>query len=393
MEEGVSPFSVLVTTTKDEEGEGNTEERAMQKRHYTLPIIVLTVLLVLSHTSFAQRRRPSELPPRKVVVGTVIHGYYGVPYPGIDKRLGEIEQLIDKVAAESEKKYPGEGLDLVVLPEEALTIGKGRTAKDRSVPLKGPVLDRMGQKARQYSTYLVIPLDLADENGTTANAAVLLDRAGKVVGTYRKVHLVDAQGKLPLEGGHSPGTEYPVFECDFGRLAIQICYDLNFPDGWQVLFDKGAEIIVVPTMSPQTVRPTIYAATGNCYVVTSNNRNNSAIFNPGGRIDAQIDDGDNELVSGRLRLTQNAVLVHRIDLSFAIVNWASTLGDGRLFSDKYGDRVGYSYYRDEDYGLFWSNDPNMPVGRMVKELGLVEMDEQLARSKKIQDEVRGGPAR
>ncbi|MBN1290423.1 MAG: carbon-nitrogen hydrolase family protein [Candidatus Latescibacteria bacterium] len=365
----------------------------MKLRQYTIPLVIVTVIMVLSHPAYAQFKRPSEFTPRKVVVGTVIHGYYGVPYPGLDKRLTEVENLIDKVATESEKKYPGEGLDLVVLPEEVITIGKGRTAKDRSVPLRGPVLDRMGKKARQYSTYLVVPLDLTEENGTTTNAAVLLDRGGKVVGIYRKVHLVDAQGKTPLEGGHTPGTEYPVFDCDFGRLAVQICYDLNFPEGWQTLFDKGVEIIVVPTMSPQTVRPTVYASNGHCYIVTSNHRNNATIFNPGGRIVAQIDDGDNELVSGTLRLTQNAVLVHRIDLSYAIVSWSATLGDGRLFTEKYGDNVGYSYYRDEDYGIFWSNDPILPVRRMVQELGLVEMDEQLKRSKQVQDEVRGGPAK
>ncbi len=365
----------------------------MKFRQYTIPLVIVAVLMFLSHSAYAQFKRPSVHPPRKVVIGTVIHGYYGVPYPGLDKRLTEVENLIDKVAVESDMKYPGEGLDLVVLPEEVLTVGKGRTAVERSVLLKGPVLDRMGEKARQYSTYLVVPLDLAEENGTTSNAAVLLDRAGKVTGIYRKVHLVDIPGSKLLEGGHTPGAEYSVFDCDFGRLAIQICYDLNFSEGWQALADKGAEIVVVPTMSPQTVQPTIYAFNGSCYVVTSNHRNNATIFNPAGRIDAMIEDGDNELVSGRLRLTQNAVLVHRIDLSYALVSWYSQLGDGRLFTEKYGDRVGYTYYRYEDYGIFWSNDPAFPVRRMIKELGLVEINEKLQRSIQVQDEVRGGPAK
>jgi len=355
--------------------------------------MIVTAMMFQSHPSYAQHKRPSEFPPRKVVIGTVIHGYYGVSYPGLDKRLTEVENLIDKVAVESDRKYHGEGLDLVVLPEEIITIGKGLTAVEKSVPLKGPVLDRMGGKARQYSTYLVVPLDLTEENGTTSNAAVLLDRAGKVTGIYRKVHAVDVPGSKVLEGGHTPGAEYPVFDCDFGRLAIQICYDLNFPEGWQALAEKGAEIIVVPTMSPQTVQPTIYAFNGSCYVVTSNHRNNATIFNPAGRIDAKIEDGDNELVSGRLRLTQNAVLVHRVDLSYALISWYSKLRDGRLFSEKYGDRVGYSYYRDEDCGIFWSNDPALSIGRMVKEVGLVEINDKLKRSRQVQDEVRGGTAK
>jgi len=363
----------------------------MKARTGVIPFLFAVMLLILmqSHHVHAGNNRSGELPPRKVVIGTVIHGYYGVPYPGLDKRLSEVENLIDKIADEVKKKYPGEGLDLVVLPEEIITVGKGKTAKERAVPLKGPVLDCMGKKARQYSTYLIIPLDLAEDNGTFSNAAALLDRTGKVVGIYCKVHLVAPLGSEILEDGESPGSEYSVFDCDFGKIGIQICFDLCYPDGWKALAQKGAEIVAVPTMSPQTARPSAYAIEGRYYVVTSNHRNNATIFNPVGRIDAQISDGDNNVKPGSLRLTQNSVLVHRIDLSYALVPWSARLGDGRLFTGKYGDRVGYTYYRDEDYGVFWSNDLAMPVSRMVKELGLNEVEEDIERVRLIQDRVRG----
>ena len=332
-------------------------------------------------------------PPRKVVIGTVIHGYYGVKYPGLDTRLSEVEELIDSVAEESNRKYPTEGLDLVVLPEEIITIGKRGNARERSVPLEGTVLDRMGRKARQYSTYLIVPLDLVEKDGTTFNSAVLLDREGKVAGIYRKVHLVAALGSNVLEGGHSPGKEFAVFDCDFGRIGIQICFDMSYPDGWKALAEKGAEIVAVPTMSPQTSRPSSYALNGRYYVVTSNHRNNATIFNPAGRIDAQITDGDNEVGPDGLKLTQGAVLVHMVDLSYAIIPWSSTLDDGRKFTGKYGDKVGYSYYRDEDFGIFWSNDSSMPISRMVRELELSEFEPYLEKVRIIQDDMRGGPAR
>ena len=357
-----------------------------------LPILLMAITLI-PQLANGGRLTSGQLPPRKVVIGTAIHGYYGVKYPGLDQRLTEVEALIDDVARECGRKYPDDGLDLVVLPEEIITIGKGRTAKTRSVKLEGPVLDRMGGKARQYNTYVIVPLDLAEEDGTSANAAVLLDRKGEVAGIYRKVHLVAGLGSTTLEGGHTPGGTFPVFECDFGRIAIQICFDMSFPDGWKALADKGAEIVAVPTMSPQTSRPSAYALQGRYFVVTSNHRNNATIFNPAGRIDAQIADGDNDVGAGGLKLTQNSVLVHRVDLSFAVVPWSSTLGDGRKFTEKYGDRVGYTYYRDEDFGIFWSNDPKMPISRMVKELGLHEFEEYLESVRLIQDKARGGAAR
>ena len=127
--------------------------------------------------------------------------------------------------------------------------------------------------------------------------------------------------------------------------------------------------------------------------MTSNHRNNATIFNPAGRIDAQITDGDKDVRPGGIELTQGAVLVHMVDLSYAVVSWSRTLGDGRLFTEKYGDRVGYTYYRDEDCGIFWSNDPQKTISSMVVEVGVSEFEPYLDQARIIQDTARGGPAR
>ncbi len=54
-----------------------------------------------------------------------------------------------------------------------------------------------------------------------------------------------------MEGGTTPGKNLPVFDCDFGKLAIQICYDMEFDRGWQELARQGAELIAWPTQSPR----------------------------------------------------------------------------------------------------------------------------------------------
>jgi predicted amidohydrolase len=298
-------------------------------------------------------------------------------YPGLEKRLDQIAGLIDEVAREAGRKYPGEGLDLVVLPEEVVTRDKGSTAATEAAKLEGPVHEKLGAKAREYKTYLVVPMVLAEDEtkGIYSNSAVLLDRAGNVAGIYRKVHPVAALGTDSLEGGITPGREFPVFGCDFGKLGIQICYDLSYEDGWNVLARKGAEIVAVPTMSPQTSRPAAYAAKGRYYVVTSTPRNNASIFNPVGMIDARITDG--------------RVLVHRVDLSYAILPWSARLRDGKALSEKYGDRVGYTYYPSEDAGVFWSNDPATPIMSMVRELEFREMADEIDRIRNLQDTARG----
>src|SRR4051812_1993593 len=130
-------------------------------------------------------------PPRKVVIGTAVFGPYGT-YPGFDERLREITGLVDDMAAEVAKRYPGRGLDLAILPETTATSNRG-SAKERAIPLRGKVQESYGALARKHRSYLLIPLNLAEEGLAgpfLSNAAVLFDRKGEVVGVYRKAHPV-----------------------------------------------------------------------------------------------------------------------------------------------------------------------------------------------------------
>ena len=72
-----------------------------------------------------------------------------------------------------------------------------------------------------------------------------MSRDGTRIGVYRKVHCTPPA----LAGGQLPGDEFPVFEMDFGRVGMMICYDAYFPEQARILALKGAEIIFYPTMS------------------------------------------------------------------------------------------------------------------------------------------------
>ena len=66
------------------------------------------------------------------------------------------------------------------------------------------------------------------------------------VGKYRKMHLAPGEDK----DGVSPGDlGYPVFECDFGRVAIGICMDLHYLEMWRIYALKGADVLLMPTMA------------------------------------------------------------------------------------------------------------------------------------------------
>ena len=318
----------------------------------------------------------------------------------LSERLETASQMIDAVAQEAGQKYPGKGLDLVVLPEYAIQTTENGPVSALAVPLEGTVLETMGSKARQYRTYLIVPMILLEKQTHKgrkqpiySNACVLLDRQGKVAGVYRKVHPVGVPAGIPfgkdvtdtdqnsalmgLEGGITPGKEFPVFSCDFGKVGILVCWDMSYEDGWLELSRKGAEIVAISTASPQTVRPASFASRCRFHVVTSTPRNNVTIFNPIGMVAAQA--------------TASGVLVHEIDLSFAVLSWSAILRDGKLFTERFGDKAGYLYSEREDHGVFWSNDPPKTIGSMVRELGLLQQHEQVQRDCLLQDAARGQP--
>ena len=315
--------------------------------------------------------------PRKIVIGTSMYAMWGA-YPGLERRLDALGEIVDEMVHTAAETYPGAGLDLAVLPEDAVCGGRTGSAAERSVPAEGPVLEAMGAKARQHTTYMVLPMFMAEDEDVYSNAALLLDRSGEVAGIYRKVHPVARKTASVLEEGVSPGRDFPVFPCDFGRLGIQICFDIAYEDGWEMLARKGAEIVVWPSQSPQTARPAARAVRHRYYVVSSTWRNNASIFEPTGRIAAQIREPER-------------VLVRRIDLSYMLLTWQPELRNGEALAEQYGDRVGYRYSEAEDAGIFWSNDPERSIREMVRDMDLEEARETVERNRKLQDALRGGP--
>ena len=314
--------------------------------------------------------------PRKVLIGTVISGQDVFKMP-LDKRLDLMDSLVGEIADQAKRDYPARRLDLVVLPE-AFLARPGDTVAEQSVRLE-EVRPRIASCAKLHGCYLVAPVLMLEGHKPRrlSNTAVLVDRGGIVVGIYRKVHPVALTGSDVLEGGTTPGDDFPVFDCDFGRLGIQICIDMLYANGWKALAKAGAEIVALPSASPETVRPASYARENAYYIVSASPRDRAAFFSPLGIIEAQV--------------STESVLVHEIDLSYALLHWEAILENGDALKRRFGDKVGFNYYDKEDMGIFWSNDPKTSIGQMIASLGLIEVNDSVERVRILQDKARGGP--
>ncbi len=320
-----------------------------------LSLFCLALCLVAGPAPAAFTSRAGT-PPRKIVLATVLAEFSG-PLAG---RLQLAGVLIDDAARTAAGQHAVGGLDLMVFPEFTFATGSTGAATEQAVPLEGPVLELLGAKAREHHTWIIAPMTLREAD-RISNAAVLINRSGVVAGIYRKTHpICDDRGVF--EGGVTPGTAYPVFDCDFGRLGILICWDMNYAEAWDTFAVAGAEIVALPSASPQTLRPMAEALRHHYYVVTSTPKDNATIFDPIGRSVAQV-------------VVKPGVAVQQIDLAYAILHWSETLHEGRALTDRFGRKAGYLYSEREDTGVFWSNDPQRSIGSMIHELGLREMPE------------------
>jgi len=181
------------------------------------------------------------------------------------------------------------GLDIVCLGETITRVGTNVSLAQAAHAIPGPVSQRLGEAAQRNRIWVVAGLTERDGE-IVYNTAVLLDRQGRVAGKYRKIHLPREEWKQ----GVRPGGEYPVFDTDFGRVAIQICYDWFFPEPTAILAMKGAEVILSPTwgntlpdaegmVNGETVFR-VRARDNGVYMVPSVYDGSSLVIDPMGRI-------------------------------------------------------------------------------------------------------------
>ena len=168
--------------------------------------------------------------------------------------------------------------DLLVLPEAISISGNGLKYVDGSEPIPGPSTEALGQLARDLNSYVVA--GLMEREGTSAyNTAVLIDRRGVLVGKYRKIYLPREE----VEGGLTPGQSYPVFDTDFGRMGLMICWDIQYPDPARALALGGAELIALPIAGGSLTLGHARAIENHLFLVSSGYDYPTEIVDPDGK--------------------------------------------------------------------------------------------------------------
>jgi len=210
------------------------------------------------------------------------------------------------------------GAHIVLLPEvfheRFFVVALDMKYLDLAEPIPGPITERMQALAKELGIVLVVPLYERVERSVYYNAAVVIDADGRLLGTYRKTHIPLSTifyEKLYFKPGN---LGYPVFNTRFGKVGILICHDRHYPEGARAVALNGAEILLVPSATPDASlsvrvweKELCAHAIFNEYFVAGLNRvgredkytyyGRSVIFDPAGELIAQAG-GEEEILLG-----------------------------------------------------------------------------------------------
>lgn len=160
-----------------------------------------------------------------------------------DANLGRVEQALREAA--------GAEAQVVVLPELVTTgyVMEPEELRRWAEPLDGPAVALLRSLAHELD--LIVVAGLAEADGEALrNTAVLVDPTG-LRAAYRKVHLWDRESDLFVAGDQRP----PVVDTTVGRIAMVVCYDLEFPEWTRLVALDRADLVCAPTNWPTEARP------------------------------------------------------------------------------------------------------------------------------------------
>lgn len=112
----------------------------------------------------------------------------------------------------------------------------------------GPTTKLMQELAKKYGMVIVVPIYEEDLTGVYYNTAGVIDADGSFLGKFRKIHIPQCAPGFWEKFYFKPGNlGYPIFNTQYGKVGVYICYDRHFPEGARCLGLNGAEIVFNPS--------------------------------------------------------------------------------------------------------------------------------------------------
>lgn len=171
------------------------------------------------------------------------------------EKMKNIEVLVSHLDIVTREK-----VDLVTLPEMFACPYQNSNFPIYAEREGDTLWQACSELAKQYHIYLSAgSMPEVDDIGRVFNTAYVFDREGNQIAKHRKAHLFD----INVQGGQyfkesdtlTAGNQVTVFNTEFCKIGICICYDFRFPELARLMASKGAKIILVPAAFNMTTGP------------------------------------------------------------------------------------------------------------------------------------------
>ena len=159
------------------------------------------------------------------------------------ENLRAAERYLERLAEEKP--------DFVLLPEMFCCPYQTQNFPVYAEKEGGPAWEMMAGLAKACGIYLIAgSMPERDAQGNIFNTSYVFDRQGRQIGKHRKVHLFD----IDVKGGQqfkesdtlTPGNRDTVFDTEFGKMGVCICYDIRFPEMLRMMVNDGTRMVFVP---------------------------------------------------------------------------------------------------------------------------------------------------
>lgn len=264
------------------------------------------------------------------------------------------ELMVDQIFAilkEADSYKP----DFVCMPElfPFANVDK-KTTPEMRVEVSERVVIRFAEYSKNNNCYTICPVHTR-RNGKIYNSAVVLDRNGKRIGSYEKIHLADYE----INDGYSCGPlVQPVISTEFGPIGIQICFDIEWDDGWAMLRQQGAKIIFWPSAFAGGKCVSTKAWEHKCVVASATNKNTARLCDISGEIIAQTG------------IWNPSLFCAPINLEKAFLHTWPAVQRFPEIQRKYGRKVRITNFYEEEWSVIESLSPEVFVMDILNEFDL-----------------------
>ena len=308
---------------------------------------------------------PAKVPIAEKEINAMKHEVIGRPVRIVS--LGFNNRSVEEIACVMEQEGEN-GVDLMILPET--------WTGTEMEKMDGPAVSMCAAIAKKHHAYVVCPVYREDELGKRFNTAILFDREGNPVFSYDKNY--PYWSEFDLRPPCEPGQETGVYETDFGKIGIQICFDVNFPGVWDKLAAEGAELVVWPSAYSAGTSLMAHAINHHYYIVSSTLIGDCSVFDITGQ--EILHEKDESINISRITLDFDRCIFHE--------NFNEEKKD-RMLMEHAGDVVQEFHLEREQWFVMKANTPEISVRKLAAAYRMEELRAYVRRSAREIDRKKG----